>query len=46
VNEIVAAVAFRDGVYIFTRDGTIYLMHYNSLTGDIQFTKMATLFPS
>ena len=44
MNEIVAAVAFRDSVFIFTRDGSVYRMSYSDFDGHIQFQKMIELF--
>jgi hypothetical protein len=45
MNEIVAAVTFRDSVFIFTRDGTIWRMYYDDISGNIIFSKMFDMFP-
>ncbi len=45
MNEIVAACQFEGNLYIFTRNGDVYVMLKDFVTGDIQFRKFSSLFP-
>ena len=45
MNEIVTAVQFRDHIIIFTRDGTIYRMYVDEVTGKIVISRLMELFP-
>ncbi len=44
MNEIVSTCQFRDGVYIFCRNGDIYRMDIDELTGQLMFSKQYELF--
>ena len=45
MNEIVAVCPFEGQVYIFTRNGTVWVMFKDFVTGDIQFQKFSSIFP-
>jgi hypothetical protein len=45
MDEVVAAVQFRDCVFVFTRAGRVYKMEHDFVTQQLQFTLMIELFP-
>lgn len=46
MNTIVAACQFGPDLYIFTSNGDVYRMQKDFVTGDIQFIKFASIFPT
>lgn len=44
MNEIVTAVQFRDSVFVFCRNGNVYRMFYDEITGHINFQLMYEMF--
>ena len=44
MNEIVAAVPVRDSVYIFTRNGDVWKMVIDYISGEVEFRHIAELF--
>lgn len=45
MDEIVSTVSHEGRIYIFTRDGRIYEMARDSLTGQLLFRLLIDLFP-
>lgn len=45
MNEIVAACQYQDMIIIFTRNGDIYRMWMDHVTGQLTFSKFMELFP-
>jgi len=45
MNEIVAAITYRDQVYIFTRNGDVYRM-WTGYDNEPYFEKMMNTFPN
>jgi len=45
MNEIVAACQFESELYIFTRNGDVYKMYKDHVTGDVRFSRFHALFP-